>query len=96
LVIRHGNTLLNAGADASKNPTQLRAGNSARYCNFASGSEAREIAKAEAHAVAISEGGGDEPEYTRISEATFAKVYAETLLSGRRVKTTPRSPRSRK
>jgi hypothetical protein len=58
--------------------------------------EAREIAKAEAPAVAISEGGGDEPEYTRISEATFAKVYAETLLSGRRVKTTPRSPRSRK
>jgi hypothetical protein len=29
--------------------------------------EAREIAKAEAHAVAISEGDGDEAEYTRIS-----------------------------
>jgi hypothetical protein len=58
--------------------------------------KAREIAKAEAHAVAISEGDGDEAEYTRISEATFAKVSAETLLSARRVKTTPRSPRSRK
>jgi hypothetical protein len=53
--------------------------------------EAREIAKAEAHAVAISEGDGDEAEYARISEATFAKVYAETLLSARRAKTTPRS-----
>jgi hypothetical protein len=41
--------------------------------------EARDIAKAEAHAVAVAEADGDEAEYTRISEATFAKVYAETL-----------------
>jgi hypothetical protein len=58
--------------------------------------QAREIAKAEAHAVAISEGDGEEAAYTCITGATFARVYAETLLGAQRAKTTPRSLRSRK
>jgi hypothetical protein len=58
--------------------------------------QAREIAKAEAHAVAISEGDGEEAEYTCITGATLARVYAETLLGAQRAKTTPRSLRPRK
>jgi hypothetical protein len=58
--------------------------------------QAREIAKAEAHAVAIFEGDGEEAEYTCIFGATPARFYAETLLGAQREKTTPRSLRSRK